>query len=84
MDESKEAKRLPTAIVIVVALPILYLLSSGPVIGLAFWLRNATGWDGFYYIVLLYYPLIRLDHLNVISQYIQWWIEEVFHTVGPG
>ncbi|PQO34068.1 hypothetical protein DTL21_11010 [Bremerella cremea] len=84
MDESKEAKRLPTAIVIVVALPILYLLSSGPVIGLAFWLRNATGWDGFYYIVLLYYPLIRLDHLNVISQYIQWWIEDVFHTVGPG
>lgn len=84
MDESKEAKRLPTAIVIVVALPILYLLSSGPVIGLAFWLRNATGWDGFYYIVLLYYPLIHLDHLNVISQYIQWWIEDVFHTVGPG
>lgn len=84
MDESKEAKRLPTAIVIVVALPILYLLSSGPVIGLAFWLRNATGWDGFYYIVLLYYPLIRLDHLNVISQYIQWWIEDVFRTVGPG
>lgn len=63
---------------------IVYVLSSGPVIGLACWLREATGYDQFYAVFLLYYPLGLLDFGNVVSRYIEWWVVDVFHTVGPG
>lgn len=36
----------------------LYVLSSGPVLGFSLWLRDVTGWDGFYAAVLPYLPLL--------------------------
>lgn len=60
-----------------------YILSSGPVLATAFWLREATGWNGFYSIMWLYYPLIVLGHGNPIDAYIEWWVK-LFGTVGPG
>ena len=60
-----------------------YVLSSGPVLATAFWLREATGWDGFYGVMWVYYPLIVLGHDNPIDDYIEWWVKW-FGTVGPG
>lgn len=70
--------------VALLAILIAYILSSGPVLGLAFWLREATGWDAFYVVMFLYYPLIVLGHGNPLDAYIEWWVVDVFHTVGPG
>lgn len=71
-------------VVIVLAIPLFYVLSSGPIIALAFWLRESTGWDGFYQVLWLYYPIIILGHDNPLAYYIEWWVVEVFDTVGPG
>jgi len=70
-------------IVVIVCL-IVYLLSSGPVLATAFWLREATSWDGFYAAMFVYYPLFALGHDNPIGAYIEWWVVDVFGTVGPG
>jgi hypothetical protein len=64
--------------------PIVYVLSSGPVLAAVFWFRQATRWEGFYAAMWLYYPLLRFDGPDgMISRYIGWWCE-LFHTVGPG
>ena len=60
-----------------------YLLSSGPVLATAFWLRETTGWDAFYGVMWVYYPLIVLGHDHPIDAYIEWWVK-LFGTVGPG
>lgn len=64
-----------------------YVPSSGPVLATAFWLREATGWDGFYSAMFLYYPLIvwtrETPLQEPIHEYIEWWVE-LFGTVGPG
>lgn len=65
-------------------LPIAYVLSSGPILGLAFWLRETLHDDRFYAAMWLYYPLFILGHDNLIGSYIAWWVVNVFHTVGPG
>ena len=67
-----------------VALVLTYVLSSGPVVGLAFWLRETTGYDEFYVVVWLYYPLFAIRRFVPFMWYIEWWVVEVFHTVGPG
>jgi hypothetical protein len=67
-----------------ILLPIVYALSSGPVLATAFWLRQATRWEGFYAMMWLYYPLLRFGGPDsVFANYIEWWCE-LFHTVGPG
>ena len=60
-----------------------YVLSSGPVLAIAFWLREATGWDGFYAVIWIYYPLIALGHDNPIDAHVEWWVRAL-DTVGPG
>ena len=80
--------RRPTNLValwgVIVALALaLYVLSSGPVLATAFWLREATGWDGFYGAIWIYFPLIVLGHGNPIDAYIEWWVR-LLDTVGPG
>ncbi|MFT5524316.1 MAG: hypothetical protein ACI9HK_002268 [Pirellulaceae bacterium] len=70
--------------IIILALPMLYVLSSGPILGLAFLLRESTGWDGWYSVMYLYFPIIAMGHGNPIDFYIEWWVVDVFHTVGPG
>jgi hypothetical protein len=60
-----------------------YVPSSGPVLAAAFWLREATGWDGFYGAIWLYYPLFAFGRWEPLHAYIEWWVE-LFGTVGPG
>ena len=62
---------------------VFYVLSSGPVLAMAFWLREKTGWDGFYAAMYLYLPLLALGHDQPIDAYIEWWVRMV-GTVGPG
>jgi hypothetical protein len=59
-----------------------YVLSSGPVLAVAFWLREATGWEGFYAAMWLYYPLL-VRRTEPVDAYITWWVN-LFDTVGPG
>jgi hypothetical protein len=61
----------------------LYVLSSGPVLATAFWLRETTGWDGFYGVMYLYYPLLVRRPGPLLDAYIEWWVR-LFGTVGPG
>ncbi len=84
--EQREAQPTQTrawAAICIAMLP-LYVLSSGPMLGIAFRLREATGWNAFYAVIWLYYPLLLLGHGNPIDAYIDWWVVHVFHTVGPG
>ena len=67
--------------VLVVAL---YVLSNGPVLGVAFRLRESTHSDSFYAVMWLYYPLLIGGHDSPIMRYIEWWVVDVFDTVGPG
>jgi hypothetical protein len=60
-----------------------YVLSIGPVLATAFWLREATEWDGFYGALWLYYPLLAFGRFQPLDAYIEWWVE-LFGTVGPG
>ncbi|MCG8448506.1 MAG: hypothetical protein MI725_02865 [Pirellulales bacterium] len=64
--------------------PILYVLSSGPVIGMAFKLREATGWEWCYGVLFIYYPLFLFGPDSFLIAYIEWWVVDVFQTVGPG
>jgi len=63
---------------------VIYVLSSGPMLGLAFRLREATGRDEFYAVLFVYYPLFALGRDNPIDSYVEWWVVDVFQTVGPG
>ena len=76
-------KRLIRWTIVVIACLIVYVLSSGPVLATAFWLREATGCDGFYVAMFVHYPLLELGHGNPIDTYIEWWVG-LFGTVGPG
>ena len=60
-----------------------YVPSSGPVLATAFWLREATDWDGFYAVMWAYYPLLVWGSDTPIHAYIEWWVD-LFGTVGPG
>lgn len=68
------------------AVIVLYVLSSGPVLALAFWLRETTHNDLFYSAIWLYYPVFMLGQQpdGLLMRYIEWWVVDVFQTVGPG
>lgn len=68
----------------VVGVLLFYVLSSGPLMGAAFWLRQATHIDAFYLVMWIYAPLLMLGHNTPFMWYIDWWVVDVFHTVGPG
>ncbi len=72
----------------IVLLPLVYVLASGPIFGLAFWLRESTGHDEFYCALYLYWPLFvclpEVISENLWQPYVEWWVVDVFHTVGPG
>jgi hypothetical protein len=70
-------------LLVVVAVVFLYVASSGPVLAGSFWLREATGWDGWYGSLYLYYPLIAWGHDNPIDWYIEFCVR-MLGTVGPG
>ena len=58
----------------------IYVISSGPVLAAAFWLREATGWDGFYLTLPLYWPVVMT---SLGKGYVEWWVH-LLGTVGPG
>ena len=82
-NKPKRPVRFTPWLAALVVLPLAYVLSSGPVLALAFWLREATGWDGFYAVGFFYSPLLAMGHDNPVDAYIEWWVE-LFGTVGPG
>jgi hypothetical protein len=63
---------------------VLYVPSSGPVVGLGFWLRDQTGWGPFNYVMIPYLPLLNLENDTPIAKYIGWWVSNVFDTSAPG
>jgi hypothetical protein len=69
------------AVALAIGVP-LYLLSSGPVLAVAFWLREATGWDGFYLVMWVYYPIL-VTRFTWAKDYIEWWVN-LLGAVGPG
>lgn len=79
----RDRRRLVFWLWVFVAAVVVYVLSSGPVMATAFLLREATGWDGFYLVMWIYYPLLLAGHDNLIINYIEWWVEQ-FGAVGPG
>ncbi len=79
----QDTRRFTTWMFLLLTIPVVYVLSSGPVLAAAFWLREATGWDGFYLVMFVYFPLLMMGHGNPIDAYIEWWVE-LFGTVGPG
>ena len=82
-DAKKHDSRLGRWSVVAIVLGIVYVLSSGPAIATGFWLREATGRDGFYAVMWLYAPLLIFGHDGVLMVYIEWWVK-LFGTVGPG
>ena len=62
----------------------MYVLSSGPVLGLGLWLRDVTGWDGFYAVMVPYYPLLELGDGTPLGTSIGWWVGGVFDSSFPG
>jgi hypothetical protein len=74
--------KLKKATLIAAVLFLAYILSSGPVLAVAFVLRESTGYDGFYAVMWLYYPLL-ISPRWIWDGYISWWVE-LFGTVGPG
>jgi hypothetical protein len=81
VDQSKRIARYSIA---VLAAPLAYVLSSGPVLATAFWLRDATQWDGFYRVMWLYYPLLACGPLSYpVAVYLSWWCR-LFGTAPPG
>jgi hypothetical protein len=64
-----------------------YVLSSGPVLATAFWLREWTHRDGFYAVMWLYWPLLSLGRSpllgHLLGQYVTWWCRW-FGVTGPG
>lgn len=83
-DESDDRirNRRTQAVTALTLAPIVYVLSSGPVIATGFWLREATGWNGFYAVMWAYYPLVR-HHDTPFERYIGWRVD-LFGTTGPG
>jgi hypothetical protein len=82
-DAKKHEGRLGRWSVVVLGVAAVYVLSSGPVLATGFWLREATGWDGFYAVMWLYAPLLIFGPDGVLMAYVEWWVE-LFGTVGPG
>lgn len=64
--------------------PLVYVLSSGPVLATAFWLRDMTHWDGFYAVIWIYRPLLENYPLTYpFHVYIGWWLN-LFGSMPPG
>jgi hypothetical protein len=82
-DARKRESRVSRWSVLAIVVGVVYALSSGPVMATGFWLREATGWDGFYAVMWLYAPLLVFGQDGVVMAYIEWWVK-LFGAVGPG
>jgi hypothetical protein len=68
----------------IVALLVIYLMSSGPIMAIGCRLRDATDWDGFYAVFYLYLPILYpLGDVDLFESYLMWWMK-LFDTMPPG
>ena len=68
----------------IVAVLVIYLLSSGPILAIGCWRRDATDWDGFYAVFYLYLPILYpLGDVDLFESYLMWWMK-LFDTMPPG
>jgi len=72
-----------TRIALVAVSPVLYVLSSGPVLTSAFRLREVTHSDLWYMALWIYVPMFWALPRSVWDPYLTWWCH-VTGTVGPG
>lgn len=60
---------------------VVYVLSSGPMIGLAYWLGVVTHNGSWYAIVWIYYPLLLWESdANPVMWYVEWWVFDFFQA----
>lgn len=79
-----QPKRIARYSIAILASALVYVLSSGPVLATAFWLRDVTHWDGLYRVMWIYYPLLACGPLSYpIAVYLSWWCR-LFGTAPPG
>jgi hypothetical protein len=68
----------------IVALLVIYVISSGPILAIGCWLRDATDWDGFYAVFYLYLPILyAVGDVDLVESYLMWWMK-LFDTMPPG
>ena len=79
----RNQRRLATFTVVALVVLASYLVSSGPVLAIAFWLRDRTGWDGFYAVMWLYMPLLLAAHGTPAEAWFGWWVD-MLGTSFPG
>lgn len=89
-SKHEERKRFTSVPIWLFGALFVYVLSSGPVLAGACWLREATHHNEFYYAFYPYWPLLYLTRTPgfktiffPIDIYIEWWFQ-LFDTVGPG
>lgn len=82
-DNSRRGSRLAAWLVAIAFLIVVYILSAGPVLAAGCWLRDATGWEGFYAVFFLYLPLYPLADVDFFEAYLMWWMK-LFDTMPPG
>jgi hypothetical protein len=82
-EPPRDARRGHWAATIVTVL-VIYVISSGPVMAIGCWLRDATDWDGFYAVFYLYLPILYpLGDVDLAESYLMWWMHQ-FDTMPPG
>ncbi|WP_165075427.1 hypothetical protein [Paludisphaera rhizosphaerae] len=70
--------------VLFLALTLIYILSSGPILATACRLREFTGYDGWYATFIPYWPLLTtVGRDSFVIHYIEWWFAFA-GAVGPG
>jgi hypothetical protein len=81
--EQDRGRWLATLLSVALIVLTIYVLSSGPVLAVAFWLRDKTGWESFYAVMWVYYPLLILAHNTPAESYFLWWTD-LLGTSFPG
>lgn len=75
----------------IILLPLFYVLSIGPLGGMAFWLEEKTEWSGHFVgsLEIVYWPLavewpfVEAAKQKLLSSYVEWWVVEVFQSQVP-
>lgn len=87
-EESKSGQQWTRYTTVFLILLIVYPLSAGPVVGLGFWLVEKTGNQNFYAAIFYVYPMFLLIKGTPLfppyQAYLEFWVVDVFDTVGPG
>ncbi len=78
--EVPKRRRASWSLVLVLALIPAAGRSSGWFSGSA----KRLAWDPLYGVLVVYYPLLIFGQDSFTTAYIEWWVVDVFHTVGPG